>query len=44
MNGAAAACTFVINLPSPKKNFLAVISSAIKDPLTSTLPVNLEPI
>ena len=44
INGAAAACTLVINLPSPKKNPLAVKSSAISEPLTLTEPVNCEPI
>ena len=39
INGAADACTFVINLPSPNKNVLALI-----EPLTSNEPVNLEPI
>ena len=40
IKGAAAACTLVINLPSPKKNPLAVKSSAIIEPLTLTEPVN----
>jgi hypothetical protein len=40
IKGAAAACTFVINLPSPNKNPLAVKSSPISEPLTSTEPVN----
>ena len=39
MNGAAAACTFVINLPSPKMK-----SDTVNEPLTLTLPVNSEPI
>ena len=39
INGAAAACTLVINLPSPNKKSVALIL-----PLTSTEPVNLEPI
>ena len=44
INGAAAACTFVKNLPSPNTNPLAVKSSAVNEPLTETEPVNSEPI
>ena len=39
INGAAAATTFVINLPSPNRKSVALIL-----PLTSIEPVNLEPI
>ena len=39
MNGAAAATTFVINLPSPNKK-----SDAYNEPLILTEPVNSEPI
>ena len=35
INGAAAACTLVINLPSPNKKSVAIIL-----PLTSIEPVN----
>ena len=35
INGAADACTFVINLPSPNKKSLTYI-----EPLTATEPVN----
>ena len=38
MNGAAAACTFVIYLPSPYMK-----SDTVSEPLTLTLPVNSEP-
>ena len=37
MNGAAAACTLVMYVPSPTKNCENIL------PLTLTLPVNLEP-
>ena len=33
-----------MNLPSPKRNPLAVKSSAVNEPLTETEPVNCEPI
>ena len=39
IKGAAAACTFVIYLPSPNKKSVALI-----EPLTSIEPVNLLPI
>ena len=44
IKGAADACTFVMNVPSPKRNPLAVKSSAVNEPLIETLPVNCEPI
>jgi hypothetical protein len=39
MNGAAAACTFVIYVPSPIKYF-----DTVKEPLTFIEPLNIEPL